>query len=608
MSILLPTVAVATAENLEPVDVSLKQHRKLVDRFGIDPENISWRQKALGIEEADRVLMLEMLPWAKTVAKSLVNDYFDTMFTIDGLRANYERWADQQGITFQALRTRLETLRVGYFCSLFEDASNRWDVNHVDQVLQFGLTFRENNVAPKFYMSFWYQFQAQSSRYLKTAIKDADKRSRIEQAIAKVLNYHLQLINDSFLLNTFENMGLDLLQTVRPPGADPTEHLDQATLAMKSLIEQADSLALDHLHAKVFDHGTRTTGQLGRSFQRLHDSLESFASYADILSVGDLNNPKLAGLLAGDGDGVLTASMCGLLRSQKELGDVLQSLAAGNSNVSTRMRSENDVLMQATGKFVETIKRMMDDTEILAKAAADKNLSVRAAAESHQGDYRKIISEINKTLAAIVDPLRSNASSATMLASAAEELTATSRQMGSGAEQTATRAQALAVASSEVSRNVSSVALSTDGLQDSIKEISRRANEATRIAKSAVAAGDNTNQTMKDLISSSLDIGKVVKVITSVAQQTNLLALNATIEAARAGEAGKGFAVVANEVKELAKETARATEEISKKIDMIQIGTQKAVKTINEITSRYRPNLRCHFRGCGKSSRDNRGN
>jgi methyl-accepting chemotaxis protein len=117
----------------------------------------------------------------------------------------------------------------------------------------------------------------------------------------------------------------------------------------------------------------------------------------------------------------------------------------------------------------------------------------------------------------------------------------------------------------------------------SIKEISRSMNEATRVARGAVATANSTNQTISRLGESSLEIGKVIKVITSIAQQTNLLALNATIEAARAGEAGKGFAVVANEVKELAKETARATEEISRKIETIQNDTQNAVKAIGEV-------------------------
>jgi methyl-accepting chemotaxis protein len=118
----------------------------------------------------------------------------------------------------------------------------------------------------------------------------------------------------------------------------------------------------------------------------------------------------------------------------------------------------------------------------------------------------------------------------------------------------------------------------------SIKEISKNAADAARVATSAVHIAENTNNTITKLGESSQEIGNVVKLITSIAQQTNLLALNATIEAARAGEAGKGFAVVANEVKELAKETTKATEDISQKIAAIQSDTQGAVSAIKQIS------------------------
>ena len=173
--------------------------------------------------------------------------------------------------------------------------------------------------------------------------------------------------------------------------------------------------------------------------------------------------------------------------------------------------------------------------------------------------------------------------SAETLADQSGTLLDVSREMGGAADETAAQARVVSDASAEVSQNVQSVATAVEEMDASIKEIAQNANEAARVATTAVDVAARTNVIVGKLGQSSAEIGQVIKVITSIAQQTNLLALNATIEAARAGEAGKGFAVVASEVKELAKATARATEEISRKIEAIQADSRGAVGAIGEI-------------------------
>jgi methyl-accepting chemotaxis protein len=190
---------------------------------------------------------------------------------------------------------------------------------------------------------------------------------------------------------------------------------------------------------------------------------------------------------------------------------------------------------------------------------------------------------LNRSLNRMATTVREISASADKLASASEELTAISTQVGSNAEETSTQSSVVSSVSEEVSRSVESVATAVEEMTSSISEIAANAAKAAQVAGRAVEQAEVTNDNVGRLGEASVDIGNVVKVITSIAEQTNLLALNATIEAARAGEAGKGFAVVANEVKELATETARATENISRKIEAIQLDTQTAVQSIAEI-------------------------
>lgn len=257
------------------------------------------------------------------------------------------------------------------------------------------------------------------------------------------------------------------------------------------------------------------------------------------------------------------------------------AVADKNGKVYKVVKFAYDVTPQVQGRLelAEKANRILEVVEWASQGDLTKDLTV--SGDDSLGrvgtGLSSFFSQLRKSLGSIAD-------NATALAGASEELSAVSTQMSSNAEETSSQATVVSAASEQVSQNVLTVSTGVDEMNSAIREIAKNATDAARISQQAVSVANRTNITVSKLGESSAEIGKVVKVITSIAEQTNLLALNATIEAARAGEAGKGFAVVANEVKELAKETAKATEDISHKIETIQLDTQGAVEAIRQIS------------------------
>jgi methyl-accepting chemotaxis protein len=230
-----------------------------------------------------------------------------------------------------------------------------------------------------------------------------------------------------------------------------------------------------------------------------------------------------------------------------------------------------------------TVIKPISEVKSMLQGLAEGDLTHRLEIKS-QDEIGQMGEALNSTVAKISEVVSAIKKESIQVANASEEFSAVSQQISANSEETSAQANVVTSATEQVNRGLQTVASATEEMSASIKEIAKSATEAAKVADSAMKTATETNAIVAKLGESSAEIGQVIKVITSIAQKTDLLALNATVEAARAGEVGAGFAVVANEVKELAKQTATATEDISRKIEAIQADAKSAVAAIESIS------------------------
>ncbi|QRE77513.1 methyl-accepting chemotaxis protein [Methylobacterium aquaticum] len=324
------------------------------------------------------------------------------------------------------------------------------------------------------------------------------------------------------------------------------------------------------IRAKVRDVVQSRIDVLAAELKQASDAADLASAKAGTVLVG----AAAIGLLAALGLAILIV-VFGITRPLGSLVAGLQRMARGEADAAIGEAARGDEI-GAVGRAVESIRDMV--ARKAAEQAEVKRLAEAAAAAERRRTMAEMADGFERAVGGIVG----------LVSSSATELQATASTMTATATQTASQSSTVAAAAEEAASNVGTVAAAAEELGASVQEIGRQVQGSAGLAQAAVGEADKTGHLVQALKTTSARIGDMVGLISNIAAQTNLLALNATIEAARAGEAGRGFAVVAAEVKQLASQTARATEEIAGQIGEIQGVTDQAVSAIDGITGRIR--------------------
>ena len=396
--------------------------------------------------------------------------------------------------------------------------------------------------------------------FIKLGHKIAEEISSTEALLAKAIKG----AHSSGQKKAFEN----LLGQISKAG---TAHKNFEHLAEQALAQVEHGELIDR--AQVVDKIEQAADKIDHELEAALHEIGKFTANA-LISVEDFERSALSALIAGSVGVIILAAVLAFFIVRTIVAPVLAMTSAMGRLAEHDMAVEIPAQGQTNevGEMANAVQVFRDNMikadELAEAQRKEETVALERAKKIEQltGDFDQAITQRLEIVAA-----------------SATELEATAQSLSATAEETSNQAATVASAAEQATANVQTVASATEELSSSIGEISRQVVQSTEISTRAVDDARSTDTEIQGLAQAASKIGDVVSLITDIAEQTNLLALNATIEAARAGDAGKGFAVVASEVKNLANQTAKATEEIGGQIGGIQEATQRAVTSIQGI-------------------------